>query len=67
MSLIHKGVELTQQQIDAINHVLIEHMNGGLRGKKKFHAAIDKALEEAGCPIKEPLDSPAPTGASGQP
>lgn len=51
MRIIHHGHELTQQQLDAIVPVLNEAMNGKHRGKKRLEAAIDKALQEAGCPV----------------
>lgn len=54
LRIIHRGVVLDQQQLDAIVPVLNDSMNGVIRGKKKLEAAIDKALEAAGCPVTEP-------------
>lgn len=51
MRIIHRGHVLNQQQLDAILPVLRESMNGRHRGKKKLEAAIDQALEAAGCPV----------------
>lgn len=51
MSIIHRGVVLNQQQLDAIVPVLNQSMDGKHRGRKRLEAAIDKALEEAGCPV----------------
>ncbi|MEA8592298.1 hypothetical protein PZT57_26990 [Pseudomonas aeruginosa] len=51
MRIIHRGHELNQQQLDAILPVLQESMNGRYRVKKKLEAAIDQALEAAGCPL----------------
>ncbi|HHQ2718916.1 TPA: hypothetical protein ACSPMB_004837 [Pseudomonas aeruginosa] len=56
MRIIHRGHELNQQQLDAILPVLQDSMNGRYRVKKKLEAAIDQALEAAGCPL------PAGTG-----
>lgn len=61
MSIIHNGHELTQEQLDAITPVLKDSMNGRYRTKKKFHEAIDKALQEAGCPL--PVDATPETEA----
>ncbi|ASJ88653.1 TPA: hypothetical protein RJN57_000491 [Pseudomonas aeruginosa] len=55
MRIIHRGVELNQAQLDAIVPVLNDSMRGLIRGKKKLEAAIDKALEEAGCPLENPV------------
>ena len=52
MSVIHHGVKLTHQQLDAIVPVLNESMQGKHRGKKRLEAAIDRALEAAGCPVE---------------
>lgn len=54
MSIIHHGVALTQQQLDAIVKVFNESMQGKHRGIKKLEAAIDAALEAAGCPVIQP-------------
>lgn len=51
MRIIHRGHELNQQQLDAILPVLLDSMNGRYRVKKKLEAAIDQALEAAGCPL----------------
>ena len=51
MGIIHHGVELDQQQLDAIVPVMNEAMNGRHRGKKKLEEAVDKALEAAGYPV----------------
>lgn len=59
MSIIHHGVALTQQQLDAIVPTLNESMQGRHRGKKRLEAAIDAALEAAGCPVVKPAE-PAP-------
>lgn len=50
LSLIHRGHTLTREQMDVINPVLVDAMNNGV-GKNKLVAAIDKALEAAGCPV----------------
>lgn len=58
-SLIHRGQKLTRQQLDVINQILVDHMNGQsyVRTKAKLETAIDNALEEAGCPvIQKPED-----------
>ena len=47
MGLIHRGVELTQGQVNAIIPVL----NSGIRKRAAFEDAIDRALVEAGCPV----------------
>lgn len=52
MGISHRGVELNQQQLDAIVPVLYESMQGRHRGKLRFEAAIDRALEAAGCPVQ---------------
>lgn len=49
MHIIHRGHELSQQQLDAIVPVLNESMHG----KQRLEAAIDKALEAAGCPVPD--------------
>lgn len=54
MGIIHHGVELNQKQLDAIVPVMNEVMYGKHRGKKKLEAAIDKALDAAGCPVVFP-------------
>lgn len=51
MSITHRGHVLTQQQLDAIVPVLNNKMQGKIRGAKAFEAAVDKALEAAGCPV----------------
>lgn len=51
MRIIHRGHVLNQQQLDAILPVLQDSMSGRYRMKKKLEAAIDRALEEAGCPL----------------
>lgn len=51
MGIIHHGVELNQQQLNAIVPVMNEAMNGKHRGKNKLEEAVDKALEAAGCPV----------------
>ncbi|HCF4080888.1 hypothetical protein [Pseudomonas aeruginosa] len=55
MRVIHRGVELNQAQIDAIVPLMNDFARGLIRGKKKLEAAIDKALEEAGCPLENPV------------
>lgn len=62
LRIIHRGVVLDQQQLDAIVPVLNDSMNGVIRGKKKLEAAIDKALEAAGCPVTESATHNAPQG-----
>lgn len=52
MRIIHRGHELNQQQLNAILPVLQDSMNGRYRVKKKLEAAIDQALEAAGCPCQ---------------
>lgn len=52
MGLFHRGVELTQEQADAIIPVI----NSGIRRRADFEAAIDLALEEAGCPVVPPTE-----------
>lgn len=62
MSIIHHGVALNQQQLDAIVPVLNEVMDGKHQGKKRLEAAIDRALEAAGCPVHRPDNSHAEGG-----
>lgn len=47
MGLFHRGVELSQEQANAIIPVI----NSGIRKRADFEAAIDRALEDAGCPV----------------
>lgn len=56
MSIILRGHELTQPQLDAIVPVLNDHMNGKI-SKKKFEQACVDACASAGCPI--PNQEPA--------
>lgn len=64
MRIIHRGHELNQQQLDAILPVLLDSMNGRYRVKKKLEAAIDQALEAAGCPLPAGTCDTAPTPAA---
>lgn len=63
MRIIHRGHELSQQQLDAIVPVLNASMRGKHPGKKRLEAALDKALEAAGCPV--PAQSAAQQGEGG--
>lgn len=68
LQIIHRDVVLTQQQADAINPILVAHMNGMYRGKKNLHKAIDEALSAAGCPVVSPIaNSPDHAARSTQP
>jgi len=64
MGIIHRGHELNQQQLDAILPVLQDSMNGRYRVKKKLEAAIDQALEAAGCPLPAGTYDTEPTPAA---
>ncbi|EMJ4585544.1 hypothetical protein ROT11_006650 [Pseudomonas aeruginosa] len=64
MRIIHRGHELNQKQLDAILHVLLDSMNGRYRVKNKLEAAIDKALEAAGCPLPAGAGDTAPIPAA---
>lgn len=65
MRIIHRGHELSQQQLDAIVPVLNESMRGKHRGKHRLEAAIDKALGAAGCPVPAESVTRQPTEDSG--
>lgn len=65
MRIIHRGHELSQQQLDAIVPVLNESMRGKHPGKKRLEAALDKALEAAGCPVPAESVTRQPTEDSG--
>lgn len=59
MGIIHHGVALNQQQLDAIVPVLNESMQGMHRGRKRLLEAMDRALEAAGCPVTPTNESNA--------
>jgi len=52
LSAIHRGQKLTQQQLDALVPVLNDRMHGKI-SEQKFEAAVDEALEKAGCPVAD--------------
>lgn len=56
--LIHRGQKLTRQQLDVINQILVDHMNGQsyVKTKAQLETVIDKALENAGCPVIQTSD-----------
>jgi len=53
MSVIHRGHELTQPQLDCFTIILNEQMNGKHRGQAKLEAALEAKCVEKGCPIPE--------------
>lgn len=53
MVIEHRGHILSRQQQDAITPVLRESMRGRFGSCKVLLEAMDKALEEAGCPVPE--------------
>lgn len=53
MSIIHRGHELTQPQLDCFTRILNEQMNGKHRGQVKMEAAFEALCAEKGCPIPE--------------
>lgn len=62
MVIIHRGHELSQQQLDVILPVFKDHMKRRI-SKKKLHQGIDDALEAAGCPVPtEQQAAPVPEG-----
>lgn len=50
LKIIHRGHNLTQQQLDALVAMLNRYMHGEIK-KRDFDAEVDKALEAAGCPV----------------
>lgn len=52
MSIILRGHQLTQPQLDAIVPVLNDSMNGKI-SKKKFEQACVDACAAAGCPVPD--------------
>ena len=52
LSITHRGHKLTQQQLDALVPVLNERMHGKI-SEQEFEAAVDGALEKAGCPVAD--------------
>lgn len=51
MTIVLKGHGLNQRQLDAITQVMNDYMHGKIKGHKKLEAAMEKALEAAGCPL----------------
>ncbi len=65
LSIVHRGHELTQQQLDALIPVLNRSMRGEIN-KRKFEAECDKALEAAGCPVPSNALKTHPCRSCGQ-
>lgn len=52
MTMIHNGVELNQEQLDAVVPVFNQAAQGRFSTRLKLHKAIDQALMDAGCPVQ---------------
>lgn len=52
LSITHRGQKLSQTQLDALIPVLNKYMHGEIK-KSDFNTEADKALAEAGCPVRQ--------------
>lgn len=50
-----KGVVLTQKQVDAITPIMQERAALRHMSRAQFEARCAKAMQEAGCPLEEPV------------
>lgn len=67
MNIRHNGVVLNQEQLDAVLPVLNASMKGHYPTKKKLNAALDQALQLAGCPAGLEASGVAPAVDAGCP
>lgn len=57
LRISHRGVDLTQAQLDVVTPVLNQLMRGEIK-RRDFEAAVDRALEAAGLGVRAPAEVP---------